>query len=107
MARPGFKSGAIYDRALEKTAELGYADHFMGVGSKRIRFVGHGIGLEVDEYPFLAAGQDLELQKGMTIALEPKLIFPGQGVVGIENTHVVTQNGLKQLGEFPDDVIEI
>jgi Xaa-Pro dipeptidase len=80
----------------------------MGVaGRERIRFVGHGIGLEVDEYPFLAAGQDLQLQEGMTIALEPKLIFPGQGVVGIENTHLVTQNGLEQFGNFTEEIIII
>ena len=42
-----------------------------------------------------------------TIALEPKLIFPGKGVVGIENTHVVTENGLDQLGSFEEDIIII
>jgi Xaa-Pro aminopeptidase len=108
FAKPGVESGAIYDKAVAKATELGYADHFMGVaGKERIRFVGHGIGLEVDEYPFLAAGQDLPLQEGMTIALEPKVIFPGQGVVGIENTHVVTQNGLEQFGNFTEEIIII
>ena len=107
LARPGVKSGDIYHRALEKTKALGYADHFMGTGIESVRFVGHGIGLEVDEYPFLAAGQQLELQAGMTVALEPKLIFPGKGVVGIENTHVVTDDGLEQLGQFPEEVMEI
>jgi Xaa-Pro aminopeptidase len=78
----------------------------MGAASReRIRFVGHGIGLEVDEYPFLSAGQNLKLQEGMTIALEPKLIFPGKGVVGIENTHVVRQDGLEQLGQFEEEII--
>ncbi len=108
IATPEIPSGAIYEQALSKATELGYADHFMGVaGRERIRFVGHGIGLEVDEYPFLAAGQDLPLQEGMTIALEPKVIFPGQGVVGIENTHVVTQNGLEQFGNFTEEIIII
>jgi len=79
----------------------------MGFGKERVRFIGHGIGLEVDEFPFLAAGQQLELQTGMTIALEPKLIFPGRGVVGIENTHVVTEDGLEQLGRFPEEVIVV
>jgi len=107
LAKPGVKSGEIYNQALEKTKDLGYADHFMGFGNESVRFVGHGIGLEVDEYPFLAAGQQLELQAGMTIALEPKLIFPDKGVVGIENTHVVTENGLDQLGRFPEEIREI
>jgi len=86
---------------------LGYEDHFMGAGGERVLFVGHGIGLEVDEFPFLAAGQKLELQPGMTIALEPKLIFPGIGVVGIENTHVVTPDGLDSLSKYPDDIVVV
>jgi Xaa-Pro dipeptidase len=104
-AKPGTKSGDLYDLALERTRELGYDAYFMGVGKERIRFVGHGIGVELDDYPFLAAGQQLELQENMTLALEPKLIFPGKGVVGIENTHVVTKNGLEQLGQFQDEIV--
>jgi Xaa-Pro dipeptidase len=106
-AKPGVKSGDIYDLALERTTALGYDKNFMGVGKKRIRFVGHGIGVELDEYPFLAAGQNLELQENMTLALEPKLIFPEKGVVGIENTHVVTRDGLEQLGQFQDEIVII
>ena len=104
-AKPKVKAGKLYDMALELTKEFGYEKYFMGVGDRRIRFVGHGIGLELDEYPFLAKGQELELEKGMTIALEPKLIFPGKGVVGIENTHVVTDEGLKQLTHFKEMIV--
>jgi Xaa-Pro aminopeptidase len=107
LAKPGVKSGEIYDQAHKKAKDLGYGDHFMGTGKESVRFVGHGIGLEVDEYPFLAAGQQLELRAGMTVALEPKLIFPGKGVVGIENTHVVTPDGLDSLSKYPDDIVII
>ena len=69
--------------------------------------MGHGIGLEIDEYPFLVKGQDLPFQSGMVVALEPKLIFPGEGVVGIENTHLVTDDGLEQLTKFPDEIVII
>jgi Xaa-Pro aminopeptidase len=104
-AKPGVPCGTIYDLAFEWTRTRGYDDYFMGVGPERIRFVGHGVGIELDEYPFLAAGQKLELQAGMTLALEPKLIFPQKGVVGVENTHVVTDDGLEQFGRFPDEVV--
>jgi Xaa-Pro aminopeptidase len=104
MATPGTASGAVYDFALEQAERAGYGRHFMGVGAERIRFVGHGVGLELDEFPFLNAGQRLQLQAGMVIALEPKLVFPGKGVVGIENTHLVTPDGLEPLGRFPDEV---
>ncbi len=106
-ARPGVKSGDIYELAIERTRTLGYDKYFMGVGEERIRFVGHGIGVELDEYPFLASGQTLELQENMILALEPKLIFPGQGVVGIENTHRVTENGLEQFGHFQDEIFVV
>jgi Xaa-Pro dipeptidase len=106
-AKPGIKSGDLYDLALERTRELGYDQYFMGVGKERIRFVGHGVGVELDDYPFLAAGQTIELQENMTLALEPKLVLPDKGVVGVENTHVVTKDGLKQLGQFQDEIIVI
>ena len=103
-ARPGVAAGSIYELGLEYAQTLGYGDNFMGAGAERIRFVGHGVGLELDEFPFLNAGQTLELQEGMVIALEPKVIFPGKGVVGIENTHVVARDGLEQLGKYPDEI---
>ncbi len=96
-AKPGVKAGDLYEMATEMAERLGYGEHFMGVGDQRIRFVGHGIGLELDEYPFIAKGQKMALEEGMSIAIEPKLVFPGKGVVGIENTHIVTKDGLMQL----------
>ena len=104
IARPGLPAGDLYRAAVEIATQKGVGDHFMGSGEDRIRFVGHGIGLEVDEFPFLAQGQTMELAEGMTIALEPKLVIPGVGVVGIENTHVVTSDGLEPL-TLADDAI--
>ena len=104
QAKAGVKAGDIYDLAVSLATEAGYGDNFMGVGPDRIRFVGHGIGLELDEFPFLAKGQDMRLEQGMIIALEPKLIFPHRGVVGVENTHVVTADGLEQLTARTDAI---
>lgn len=106
-AKPGVLSGDLYELAIQKVHEMNYGEWFMGVGDDRIRFIGHGVGIELDEYPFLAKGQKMKLEKNMTIAVEPKLIFPGRGVVGIENTHLVTDDGLEQLGTFEEQVIVI
>jgi len=76
----------------------------MGAGDRKIRFAGHGLGLELDEFPFIAKGQTLALEKGMMIALEPKVVFPEKGVVGIENTLLVTDNGLESLTTFSDKI---
>lgn len=106
-AKPGVPSGDLYDLMVSLAEQAGYGEFFMGVGERRIRFTGHGVGLELDEFPFLAKGQRLELQAGMTIALEPKVIFPGQGVVGIENTMLVEEEGLVSLSRFPDRITVI
>jgi Xaa-Pro dipeptidase len=103
-AKPGIPVGHLYDLGLKRATEAGYENHFMGAESNRIKFIGHGVGLELDEYPILAKVQETPLAENMVIALEPKLIFPGKGVVGIENTHVVTPDGLKQLGQYPDTI---
>ena len=79
----------------------------MGYGSDRVRFVGHGVGLELDELPVLAARQETPLEAGMIIALEPKAIFPGRGVMGIENTMVVTPTGLEQLNDLDDAIVYV
>ncbi len=104
QALPGIPSGEIYEMMTAMARDMGYHEYFMGVGDRRIRFTGHGVGLELDEFPFLAKGQKLPLAGGMVIALEPKVIMPGKGVVGIENTLLVTDNGLESLSKFDDGI---
>jgi len=106
-AVPGAISGDIYQSMVDMAVEKGYGEHFMGVGERKIRFTGHGVGLELDEFPFLARGQKLPLAAGMVIALEPKVILPGKGVVGIENTHLVGDSGLQPLSLFPDEICRL
>jgi len=106
-ARPGVPSGRLYEVARESAARQGYEAFFMGADQRRVRFVGHGIGLELDEFPFLAQGQELPLQSGMVFALEPKLVFPNRGVVGIENTHLVTAGGVEQLTRLDEQIMVV
>ncbi len=95
--RPGVSCDQLYDLAVSKAVELGYADYFMGHGEGRVPFVGHGVGIELDELPIIGRGGDLTLEPGMVFALEPKVAIPGQGAIGIENTWVVTEEGLEAL----------
>ena len=103
-AVPGVSSGDLYETMVDLAADKGYEEFFMGVGDRRIRFTGHGVGLELDEFPFIAKGQTLPLATGMIIALEPKVILPGKGVVGIENTMLVTETGLASLTKYDDGI---
>ncbi|HLW47779.1 MAG TPA: Xaa-Pro peptidase family protein [bacterium] len=95
--RPGATPESLYRIALTRAKSLGYADAFMGAGSYRARYVGHGVGLELDEWPVLAEGFTDPLEPGSIFALEPKLIFPGVGVAGIEDQYAVTAAGFERL----------
>jgi Xaa-Pro dipeptidase len=90
---PGTPVEQLYLRGLELATEAGFGDHWMGHGPGRVRFVGHGVGLEINERPFLAQGFSDPLAFGNVIAVEPKLVFPGLGAVGVENTYAVDRDG--------------
>jgi Xaa-Pro aminopeptidase len=105
---PGVPAERLYEEALRMADEAGLADHFMGFGADRVRFLGHGIGLEVDEWPVLAKGFDMPLEPGMVLAVEPKFTFPGRGVVGIENSYAVRSDGPPQaLTLTPERLIRL
>lgn len=105
MGTPGTPWQALYLRALEMVQEEGLSEYFMGYKQDQAKFLGHGVGLELDELPVLAKGLELPLQEGMVIAIEPKFTFPGEGVVGIENTYVVTKQGLKSLSISSEEIV--
>lgn len=103
MGKPGVYGSSLYDRAELMADKAGLANHFMGYVEK-VNFVGHGVGIELDELPVIAKNLDMALEEGMVFALEPKFIFPGEGTVGIEDTFVVRENGLQQLTLFSDEL---
>lgn len=105
LMKPGHNGQELYERAIRIASEAGFAANFMGSPQNRVGFVGHGVGLELDELPVLAPGFTAPLQSNMIIALEPKFFFPGLGGVGIENTFRVTPEGGENLTDFPDDIM--
>jgi Xaa-Pro aminopeptidase len=104
--RPGTPASALYDLAEEMAAGAGLEEHFMGAGPQRVRFLGHGVGMEIDELPILAPGFDDPLEAGNVIAVEPKFVFPGRGAVGIENMYAVTADGFETMTTAPEELIE-
>ncbi len=99
------KPGAIPSQIYQSTRQQLSADflrNFMGYGPRQVKFLGHGIGLVVDELPVIAEGFDDPLQEGMALALEPKKGIENIGMVGIENTFLVTPQGGRNLtGDSP------
>jgi Xaa-Pro dipeptidase len=107
LLRPGILPSEIWNHCLANVERSQWKNGFMGVGTNKVSFVGHGIGLAIDEYPVLTHGFDYPLEGGMTIALEPKIGIPGFGMVGVENTFEVTPEGGKCLTGETFDIISI
>lgn len=106
-ARPGAKASDLYNIALTMAQAAGAADWFMG-HRYHAGFVGHGVGIEVNELPVLAPRSRDVLQAGNTIAVEPKFVVPGLGAVGIENTYVVRAEGAaERITDTPEDIIQL
>ncbi|MFO7784724.1 MAG: Xaa-Pro peptidase family protein [Desulfatiglandales bacterium] len=102
--RAGVPVRCLYEKALGIVKGAGLLDGFMG-SPQPVPFLGHGVGLELDEWPVIMGQTELVLEEGMTVAIEPKVIFPGKGVVGVENTFAVGPHGMKRLNAFPDDLV--
>ncbi len=116
LLKPGIKSGIIFSKALEIAADLGFTDYFLGYGPDKVSFVGHGVGLEVDEFPFISRNNEMVLEKDMVVALEPKLIFPqsqngfanhinpAATAITTETTYVITQSYAEPLTLAPEKI---
>lgn len=105
LGTPGTTVKALYERAVEIVKEEGLENYFMGHRQKAA-FIGHGVGIELNEMPVVTGRSSDILMEGMTLALEPKFVVPGTGAVGNENTYVVRPSGLENITPFPDDIQE-
>lgn len=92
IAIPGTKASDLFELAEKIARDNGLYDYFMGHRQKA-GFVGHGLGIEINELPVIAPRSHDVLQEGNVFALEPKFVIPGTGAMGIENTYVVTAEG--------------
>ncbi len=103
--RPGAIAGDLYEIGMEMASRSPFASSFMGPPGYNVKFIGHGIGIEADEFPFIARGAKTVLAPGMTFALEPKFVFPGEGAVGLENVYLVTDSGFEKLTQMEEEII--
>lgn len=105
-ALPGVGCSEIYNRAMDIVKEEGLEKYFMG-HRQQVAFIGHGVGIELNEMPVLTPRSRDILEEGMTIAIEPKFVIPGVGAVGAENTYVVTPEGLRNLTPLSEEIAEL
>lgn len=105
--RPGVRAAELWEIAREHAARAGYADWFMGYGRNQGQYIGHSLGLEMDEPPVLGPGADQELVPGMVVTVEPKFIVPGTGAAMIEDEILVTPTGGEVLGTVEQRLFEV
>ncbi len=106
IAKPGIKCCDLYFAALEIAENSGFGARYMG-REQKAKFLGHGVGIEVNELPVFAPKMETVLEKNMVFALEPKFIVDGVGAVGIENTYLLTEKGLENLTNCPEEIIDL
>jgi Xaa-Pro dipeptidase len=106
-ARPGVMPADLYGRLLAEVTAAGFKDRFMGLGKDRVAYLGHGVGLELDEFPIIGPRFPYPLAADMVIAFEPKFFLPDIGMVGIEDTGRLTPDGVDWLTQNPRQVWRI
>ena len=100
-AKPGKKISEMTKTAIKIIEKSGYTRHFMGAYPHNNFDIGHGVGLYINEYPFIIPSNDDILMPGMVFAVEPKIAVPNIGSVEIENTIVINEKGCEVLSKFP------
>ena len=90
------KTVADIDRSIrERVSAEGLEDVFMGT----VRFIGHGVGLELDELPVIFGKYRGIVEDGNVVALEPKFVF-NDGTVGYETTYAVENGTCEPMNRF-------
>lgn len=105
--KPGAICSNLFAHSAEMAEQAGLGGYYMGPPGEQAKFVGHGVGLELDEFPVLAQGFDMPLIAGQTIAVEPKFVFPDLGPIGIENTYLVTAQGGEKISVLSDELVVV
>jgi Xaa-Pro aminopeptidase len=96
----------LWEESLRMATAAGLADCYMGT-TQQARFVGHGVGIVINELPVLATRSRDLLKANMTMAIEPKFVIPGIGAVGVEDTILVCKDGCERLTKLDYDIIDL
>ena len=103
-AKPGMSTKELFDYSVDLAQSLGYAESYLGPPGHKVSFIGHGIGLEIVEPPFIANNRKDILKPGMTFALEPKILFENEFSAGVESVFAVTDTGARLISKVPVEV---
>lgn len=107
FGREGIDCTEIFSRAREIVKKAGLLEYFMGHGEGQVRFIGHGLGLEINELPVITALHHRTLKEGMVFAFEPKFVLPPHGAIGIEVDFIVRPDRLERVTSDPLDIVYV
>jgi Xaa-Pro aminopeptidase len=104
LVKPDISLDELFLHSVETAKSLGYSEPYLGPPGHEVSFVGHGIGLELIEFPIIAGGKKERLEPGMTFALEPKMVFENEFSAGIESVFLVTETGARLISKMPLEI---
>jgi len=102
--KPGITVGELFEISASEAKSLGYEEPYLGPPGYKVTFIGHGLGLELIEPPIIAKGWQDPLVPGMTLALEPKMVFKDEFAAGIESVVLVTDSGCRLISKVPVEI---
>ena len=100
VARPGVKAHVLDDAARKVIAEAGYGEYF-------VHRLGHGMGIEVHEPPYISASSQSVLDEDMVFSIEPGIYLPGRFGLRLEDIVIMRSDGPEVLSELPRDLQHI
>ncbi len=101
----GYTSKELFEYSKDLARKLGYEDYYLGYKPHKVRFLGHGIGIELAEFPYIAATHTYPIEDGAVFAIEPKIVFPKKGACGLENTVHFTNGACRTLTDIDENII--
>jgi Xaa-Pro dipeptidase len=103
----GAFASELFRYSVDLADKSGFGTYYLGFGSHKVKFLGHGIGIELSEMPFIAPKHDYRIEEGMTVAIEPKMVFPHLGATGIENTVLFEKGGYRILSNISEKIFVV
>ncbi|SJZ64916.1 M24 family metallopeptidase [Porphyromonas cangingivalis] len=104
QVKPGVELAEVYNHCTKMAEEAGLSAHFMGQ-DHQVKFVGHGVGIEINEPPVMTPRWKGVFEPGMVMAFEPKFVLAPTGALGIENTYLITETGVENLTPLPEEIV--
>lgn len=104
--KQGTPCADLYNTAMDLVKKNNLEAYFMGT-KLQAKFVGHGVGLEINEPPVLTPRSKEIFVSNTVFALEPKFVIPNVGAVGVENTYLVHDNSIENLTVLEESIIDL